>query len=63
LAKEAFPTKKARYEGDHAVDLPTLGIRVEPGDVIDVPDEFSNSLFVEVKSQESKKTAKESDSE
>jgi hypothetical protein len=58
-----FITKKVRFNGHEAVDLPTLGVRVEPGDVIDVPDEFLNSLFVEVKSQESKKTAKESDSE
>jgi hypothetical protein len=41
--------------------LPTIGVRVEPGDVIEVPDDFSNSLFSEVKAM--KKHAKESDSE
>jgi hypothetical protein len=56
-----FITKKVRFNGHEAVDLPTLGVRVEPGDVIDVPDCFENALFTDVK--ESKKTAKESDSE
>jgi hypothetical protein len=54
--------KKARYDGSFAVDVPSLGLVVQPGDVIDVPDDFANSQFSDVQATVTKKT-KESDSE
>lgn len=40
--------KKVKYVGDAPQLLPTLGVTVANGDVIDVPDEFSNSNFEDV---------------
>lgn len=42
---EAIHTKKVRYNGDRTVDLPTINVRVEPGGVIEVDDDFNNALF------------------
>lgn len=36
---------KVRYDGKQPVYLPTLGIRVNPGDICTVPDDFSNANF------------------
>lgn len=36
---------RARYRGEHPVDLPTLGLRAEPGQVVDVPEGFSSPVF------------------
>lgn len=36
---------KVKYKGDLPAHLPTLGIEVMPGDVIDVPDDFNNVNF------------------
>ena len=38
--------KKLKYVGQYEADLPTLGIAVTPGDVIEVEDNFENVLFV-----------------
>ncbi len=38
--------KKVKYVGQYEANLPTLGIAVTPGDVIDVDDNFENVLFV-----------------
>lgn len=46
--------KKVKYNGDVQTVLTTLHVVVKPGDVIDVPDDFSNSLFEEVKPVKSK---------
>jgi hypothetical protein len=48
IFKEAITTKKVRYLGDYAVDIPALSVHVEPGDVIEVPDDFVNGQFEEV---------------
>lgn len=40
--------KKVKYNGSLPTVLPTLGLEVKPGDVIDVPDDFNNALFDEV---------------
>jgi cupin superfamily acireductone dioxygenase involved in methionine salvage len=37
--------KKVRYNGEHEQVLTTLGIQVNNGDVIPVPDEFEHPLF------------------
>jgi hypothetical protein len=47
-----------RFTGEFAVDLPSLGMRVEPDEVIDVDDDFENAMFVEVP-KVSKKTKEE----
>lgn len=36
---------KMRYKGDHPADLPTIGLHVEPGDVVEVPDGFQHPRF------------------
>jgi len=38
--------KKVKYIGDYDADLPTLGIAVVPGDVIEVEDTFESVLFL-----------------
>jgi hypothetical protein len=48
-----------RFIGNYAVDLPTLGLHVEPNEEIDVDDDFENAMFVEVP-KVSKKTKEES---
>lgn len=40
--------KKVKYNGDLEVIMPTIGITVEPGDVIDVEDDFENGKFTPV---------------
>jgi len=40
---------KVKYTGDIPVQLSTIGVDVKPGDEIDVPEDFSNALFVPVK--------------
>lgn len=37
--------KKVVYKGDLPALLPTLGIEVKPGDVVEVPDDFFNPQF------------------
>lgn len=41
--------KKVVYKGDIEVIIPSLGILVKQGDVIDVPDDFLNGQFEDVK--------------
>lgn len=41
--------KKVQYTGEWPADLTTIGIHVEPQDVIDVADDFEHPLFVAVK--------------
>jgi hypothetical protein len=40
--------KKVRYIGELPVILPTVGLEVNPEDVIDVPDDFNNAAFEEI---------------
>lgn len=40
--------KKVKYNGTLPALLPTLGLEVNPGDVIDAPDDFMNAQFEEV---------------
>lgn len=46
--------KRVRYIGDEPVTIISLNLDVKPDDEIDVPDDFLNAKFVEVKP---KKTA------
>jgi hypothetical protein len=41
--------KKVKYIGELPAFLPTLGLEVEPGDIIEVPDDFLNANFENVK--------------
>lgn len=50
--------KKVKYKGDLPALLPTLGIEVKPGDVIEVPDDFVNANFEEVPKETTKETTK-----
>lgn len=50
--------KKVKYNGTLKALVPTLNLEVNPGDVIDVPDDFVNTQFEEVTS---KPTSKSSD--
>lgn len=36
---------KRRYTGPFPVDLPTLGLHVEPGDTVEVPKDFTHPQF------------------
>ena len=33
------------FNGDHPVILPSIGVFANPGDVVDVPDDFANANF------------------
>lgn len=47
--------KKVKYNGQqNEVLLPQFGIIVNNGDVIDVPDDFNNALFEDVKEKPQK---------
>ncbi|MGM1416359.1 hypothetical protein ACS2BX_25955 [Bacillus cereus group sp. BceL300] len=46
--------KKVRYTGDEPILLPTLHVEVKPGDVIEVPKDFYNVNFVDVKEKKTK---------
>ena len=37
---------KVKYTGDIPQQLPTIGLEVQPGDEVEVPDDFRNALFV-----------------
>lgn len=50
--------KKVMYNGELESLLPTLGFVVKKGDVIEVPDDFSNANFSDVK-ETPKKASKE----
>lgn len=41
--------KKVQYMGELEKILPTLGLTVNKGDVVEVPDDFFNAEFQEVK--------------
>ncbi len=47
--------KKVRYEGEEEKILPTLGIKVNKGDEVDVPDDFANIHFILVGNKQIKK--------
>ncbi|GEM_PF-5873463 len=38
--------KSVKYMAEYDGNLPSLGISVKPGDVIEVEDDFDNALFV-----------------
>ena len=38
--------KRVKYMGEAIVHLPTLGVMLEYGDEVDVPDDFENALFI-----------------
>lgn len=40
---------QVKYVGEYPADLTTLGVHVEPGDTIEVADDFEHPLFVSVK--------------
>ncbi|QQE80931.1 hypothetical protein [Alicyclobacillus sp. SO9] len=48
---------KFKYNGELPTTLPTLGVDVEPGDEVELPDDFFNPLFEAVKKP--KKSEKE----
>ncbi|WDL97801.1 hypothetical protein [Alicyclobacillus sp. ALC3] len=45
---------QVKYTGASPVVLPTLGKSAEPGDVIEVPDDFEHPQFAAVKTQKKK---------
>jgi hypothetical protein len=51
--------KRVRYNGAVGADLVTLGVHVEPGDVIEVNDDFVNSQFSDAPATMSKTTKEE----
>lgn len=46
--------KKVKYVGERELIVIELGKLVKKGDVIDVPNEFANALFEEVKKEKIK---------
>jgi hypothetical protein len=47
--------KKVKYNGQNEVLIPTHGLIVNNGDVIEVEDDFNNAQFEEIKEKASKK--------
>lgn len=47
--------KKLKYKGQHEAIIPTHGLIVNYGDVIEVEDDFNNAQFEEIKEKTSKK--------
>lgn len=54
--------KKVKYNGDYTVIMPTLGIEVNPGDTVDVEDDFNNDHFAQAE-EETKTVKKKGDNE
>lgn len=50
-----------QYLGEFPADLTTLGIHVEPGDVVQVPSGFVHPQFVQVEAPKKKITTQRGD--
>lgn len=51
--------KKVKYNGDLEALIPTLNLVVKKGDIIEVPDDFFNVYFEEVKDDSAANKQKE----